>query len=80
MRTLRATWIFTRGDVIANLAVILSGLTIFLTGFRFVDLIVGAAIGLHVIAARFSSSLSLPHIAQKRSGHSLFMFDSTACG
>jgi Co/Zn/Cd efflux system component len=46
---LRATWIFTRVDVIANLAVILSGLTILLTGFRFVDLIVGTAIGLYVI-------------------------------
>lgn len=46
---LRATWIFTRVDVIANLAVILSGLTILLTGFRFVDLVVGAAIGLYVI-------------------------------
>jgi Co/Zn/Cd efflux system component len=46
---LRATWIFTRVDVIANLAVILSGLTILLTGFRFVDLIVGAAIGFYVI-------------------------------
>ena len=46
---LRATWIFTRVDVIANLAVILSGLTILITGFRFVDLIVGAAIGLYVV-------------------------------
>jgi Co/Zn/Cd efflux system component len=46
---LRATWIFTRVDVIANLAVILSGLTILLTRFRFIDLIVGAAIGLYVI-------------------------------
>jgi Co/Zn/Cd efflux system component len=45
---LRATWIFTRVDVIANLAVILSGLTILLTGFRFVDPILGAAIGLYV--------------------------------
>ena len=46
---LRAVWIFTRVDVIANLAVILSGLAILLTGFRLVDLIVGAAIGLYVI-------------------------------
>jgi Co/Zn/Cd efflux system component len=50
---LRATWIFTRVDVIANLAVILSGLTILITGFRFVDLIVGAAIGLYVIKEGF---------------------------
>ncbi len=46
---LRATWIFTKVDVIANLAVILSGSIIWLTGFRFVDLIVGAGIGLYVI-------------------------------
>jgi Co/Zn/Cd efflux system component len=50
---LRATWIFTRVDVIVNLAVILSGLTILLTGLRFVDLIVGAAIGLYVIKEGF---------------------------
>ena len=35
--------------MIANLAVILSGLTILLTGLRFADLIVGGAIGLYVI-------------------------------
>jgi Co/Zn/Cd efflux system component len=46
---LRATWIFTKVDVIANLSVISSGVIIWLTGFRFVDLIVGAAIGLYVI-------------------------------
>ncbi len=46
---LRATWIFTKVDVIANIAVILSGMIIWVTGFRFVDLIVGAAIGLYVI-------------------------------
>lgn len=46
---LRATWIFTRVDVIANAAVIFSGFTILVTGFRFIDLIVGAAIGLYVL-------------------------------
>uniref|UniRef100_E6PXX3 RND OM export protein n=1 Tax=mine drainage metagenome TaxID=410659 RepID=E6PXX3_9ZZZZ len=50
---LRATWIFTKVDVIANLAVILSGAIIWLTGFRLVDLIVGAAIGLYVIKEGF---------------------------
>ncbi len=50
---LRATWIFTRVDVIANLAVILSGMTILLTGFRCIDLIVGGAIGLYVIKEAF---------------------------
>lgn len=46
---LRATWIFTRADVIANIAVILSGIAVLLTGFRFLDLVVGAGIGIYVI-------------------------------
>jgi cation diffusion facilitator family transporter len=46
---LRATWIFTRVDVIANVAVIASGLIVLLTAFRFADLIVGALIGLYVL-------------------------------
>ena len=46
---LRATWVFTRVDVIANVAVILSGLVILLTRFRFIDLVAGGAIGLYVI-------------------------------
>ena len=46
---MRATWIFTRADVVANVAVILSGVAVMATGFRFVDLIVGAGIGLYVI-------------------------------
>ena len=50
---LRATWIFTKVDVIANLAVILSGAIIWLTRFRFVDLIVGGAIGLYVVKEGF---------------------------
>ncbi len=45
----RATVIFTRVDVIANMAVILSGVAVLATGFRFVDLAVGGAIGLYVI-------------------------------
>ena len=50
---LRAVWIFTRADVIANLGVMLSSLIIQLTGFRVSDLIVGAAIGLYVIKEAF---------------------------
>jgi|SRR6185437_496041 len=50
---LRATWIFTRVDVIANLAVILSGVIILLSGFTFVDLIVGFAIGTYVVKEGF---------------------------
>jgi len=50
---LRATWIFTKVNVVANLSVILSGLIIWATGFRYVDPIVGAAIGLYVIKEGF---------------------------
>ena len=46
---LRAAWIFTRADVIANAAVIASGLAVILTGIRYFDLIVGAAIGVYVV-------------------------------
>ena len=46
---LRATWIFTRADVIANLALILSGAVVLWTGFRAIDLIVGAGIGCYAI-------------------------------
>lgn len=46
---LRATWIFTRVDVIANLAVIASGVAVLLTGLRYIDLFVGAVIGLYVM-------------------------------
>lgn len=46
---LRAAWIFTRADVVANVAVILSGIAVLLTGYRYFDLVVGAAIGTFVI-------------------------------
>ena len=46
---LRATWIFTRADVIANLAVIAAGLIVMLTHLTWVDLVVGAGIGLYVL-------------------------------
>lgn len=45
----RATVIFTRVDVIANIAVIISGIVVIATGFRYFDLAVGAAIGAYVI-------------------------------
>jgi cation diffusion facilitator family transporter len=50
---LRATWIFTRADVIANVALIVSGAIVLWTGFRAVDLIVGAGIGCYVIKEAF---------------------------
>ena len=46
---LRATWIFTRVDVIANVAVMISALLVLLTGSRFPDLVVGAVIGVYVV-------------------------------
>ena len=46
---LRATWIFTRVDVIANIAVLISGGLVALTGLRFIDLAVGALIGCYVV-------------------------------
>ncbi len=50
---LRATWIFTRADVIANLGVILSGGLIVLTKSRYPDLVVGFIIALYVIKEAF---------------------------
>ena len=46
---LRATWIFTRADVIANIGVIISGILVALTHSRYPDLIVGFAISLYVM-------------------------------
>ncbi len=46
---LRATFIDTRVDVVANLAVILAGIIVLVTGYRYADLVVGAAIGVYVI-------------------------------
>lgn len=46
---LRATWIFTRADVVANLGVIVAALIVLVTGTRWPDLAIGIAIGLYVI-------------------------------
>lgn len=46
---LRATWIFTRADVIANLGVIASGLAVYFTSSRAPDLLVGSAIGIYIV-------------------------------
>lgn len=46
---IRAASIFTKVDVIANLAVALTGAIVLWTGWRGIDLIVGAAIGAYVI-------------------------------
>jgi cation diffusion facilitator family transporter len=45
---LRATWIFTRADVVVNIGVIISGAIVLATGWRYADLIVGVLIALYV--------------------------------
>jgi Co/Zn/Cd efflux system component len=46
---LRATWLFTRVDVIANLAVITSGVLVLLLHSAVPDLVIGAAIACYVL-------------------------------
>jgi len=46
---MRASWIFSKNDVIANLGVILSGALVIILGSRFPDLVIGAAIATIVI-------------------------------
>lgn len=46
---LRATWLFTRVDVIANLAVIVSGVLVLLLRSPVPDLVIGAAIACYVL-------------------------------
>jgi len=46
---LRASWIFTRADVIANVGVIVAALLVIVTASRAPDLVVGLSIGAYVI-------------------------------
>jgi cation diffusion facilitator family transporter len=46
---LRATWIFTRADVVANIGVILAGVLVMSFGSPYPDFFVGALIGLYVM-------------------------------
>lgn len=46
---LRATWIFTRADVVANVGVILAGLLVLWLSSPYPDFVIGALIGLYVI-------------------------------
>jgi Co/Zn/Cd efflux system component len=46
---LRAAWLFTRADVVANAGVIASGLLVLITGTRYPDLVIGLLIGGWVI-------------------------------
>ena len=46
---MKASWIFTANDVLANIGVILAGVLVAWTGSRYPDLIIGALIGLIVL-------------------------------
>jgi cation diffusion facilitator family transporter len=45
---MRASWICTRADVVANFGVLASGLVVLATGWRYADLVVGLAISMYV--------------------------------
>jgi len=47
---MRASWIFSTNDVIANLGVILSGILVAIIGNRFPDLVIGTIISVIVIS------------------------------
>lgn len=46
---LRAAWLFTRADVVANIGVILSGVLVIISRSRLPDIVAGTAIGLYVM-------------------------------
>jgi len=46
---LRATWLFTRADVVANLGVILAGVLVLWLSTPYPDFVIGTLIGLYVI-------------------------------
>ncbi len=46
---MRASWIFSKNDVIANLGIIVGGLLVYSIGSRYPDLIIGIAISILVI-------------------------------
>jgi len=50
---MRASWIFSANDVIANLGVIVAGVLVWLLGSRIPDLVIGAAIAVVVIRGGF---------------------------
>jgi Co/Zn/Cd efflux system component len=46
---MRASWVFSKNDVIANLGIIVGGLLVYALGSRFPDLLIGLAISIIVI-------------------------------
>ena len=47
---MRASWIFSTNDVIANLGVIVSGALVWVFGSRYPDLVVGAIISIVIVS------------------------------
>ena len=50
---MRASWIFSANDVVANLGVIISGLLVWALGSRYPDLVIGAIISAVVVRGGF---------------------------
>ncbi|MDH5394338.1 MAG: cation transporter [Gammaproteobacteria bacterium] len=46
---MRASWIFSKNDVIANIGIVVSGWIVYLTGYSVADLIIGLIIALLVV-------------------------------
>jgi cation diffusion facilitator family transporter len=61
---LRASYICTRTDVLANLAVFASGAIVAVTGLHLVDLLVGLALGIYVV----KEALEILHQANEATG------------
>lgn len=51
---MRASWVFSKNDVIANLGTILAGMLVYLTGSRLPDLVIGTLVCLVVIKGGLS--------------------------
>jgi len=62
---MRASWIFSRNDVIANAGIILGGGLVYATGVRWPDLIIGIAIAIIV----FRGGLSIIADARREQSH-----------
>lgn len=56
---MRASWIFSANDVIANIGVIVAGVLVWLLGSRIPDLVIGAAIAVVVIRGGFKILLEV---------------------
>ena len=51
---MRASWVFSKNDVIANIGIIISGVIVYWTGAAIADLLIGLVISLIVIRGGFS--------------------------